>query len=71
VTLREQVRVVGERVFGRDYVTAVSFPTLVDALCVRAFAERWPEGTDTHALRRAEYLLRSVGCVDVTEPGSP
>lgn len=69
--LREQVQEIGRKRKNREYVAAVAFPELVDALAVQAFVERWPEGDDTAAVRRAAILLHiSPGWIPDEEPAA-
>jgi hypothetical protein len=68
LTLRQQVEEIGARKINPEFVRAVTFPRLVDALAMYAFMDEWPRGADTAAVRRAGELLRSPGVVAEDEP---
>lgn len=68
MTLREQIEDIGRRTINPRFVEAIEFPGLVRSLAEVAFHEKWPEGPDTRAVRRALDLLKSPGWVTDQEP---
>ncbi len=56
-TLREQIVDIAKRKINVIYPSHVSFGTMVNTLACEAFAQRWPEGPETEAIREAYKIL--------------
>jgi len=68
MTLREQIQSIAILTFPLEYVRAVNFPKLVDALAIRAFRHKWQDCVATRAIRRAIELFEKTGMISEDEP---
>ena len=69
MTLREQVTEVGLAVLGAQYLEAVSFPVLVDALALKLFRRKTPyDSLEARVVLRALELFETEYCVSMDAP---
>lgn len=67
--LREQIKEIAIRRVGAQYAVSTTFPDWVDYLAKWAFIDRWPESSDTRAIRTAAKMLHGEpGYVDPSVP---